>query len=210
MAKSKPKKRKAVKHSIAFAENLAYWQPIHAAIMRKNLSAAIALADTSLPDDALEAALIDPIEMAITRFVGGYAKFPDYWIIVQGVYCYAHLLTDALVNQQYRIFDKDGVFPDKLNELVVEYHLRPYRAQLDRVETDFQETISNIYDRQSRVGKFGLTGDELKVVQEVVDGLKDLMTWVSTAMIYRAGIKCCDRLSDIEHSIRKKYKGKTL
>lgn len=206
MAKSKPKKRKVVHRTIAFAENLAYWRPIHMAIMRKNLTAAIALADTDSPDDALQAALIDPIELAVTRFVGGYAKFPDYWIIVQGVYCYAHLLADALTNQQYRIFDKDGVFPDELNEFAVEQHLQPYRAQLDRAETDFHEVISGVYERQRRVGKFGLTGDELKVVQEVIDGLKDLMTWVSTAMVYRAGIKCCDRLSAIEHSIRKKHK----
>lgn len=45
------------------------------------------------------AVIIDPIERAMTHFVGGYAKFIDYWVIIQGTYLYAHLLADALVNQ---------------------------------------------------------------------------------------------------------------
>lgn len=207
MAKNrKPRKGKTPRHGIALWENQQYWLPINHVIVGEYVSGALAAVSEDSPSEKLIAVIIDPIERAMTHFVGGYAKFIDYWVIIQGAYLYAHLLADALANQQYRIFDKDGYFPDDLNAFAVEQHLQPYREQFRLAESEYTEVIRAVGDRQKRTGKYGMTGDELNAVRAVIGGLQDLMTWVSVAMIYRAMRKCFANLTQIETSLQHKLR----
>lgn len=200
----KPRKGRAVKHGVRLVDNQRYWLPINQVFLAEYVSGAIAAVSDDCPSDRLEAAIIDPIEMAISHFAGGFAKFYDYWVLIQGLYMYAHLLKDALENQKYKIFDKDGYFPDELNDFAVEHHLKPYREQLEIANNSYVLVIREIGERQRRTGKYGMNGDEMKAMQTVCDNLKELMTWVSVAMLYRAAKSCVDNLVSVETSLNKK------
>ena len=101
------------------------------------MSAAVAAASTDRITDRMTDAVIDPIEAALTRFANGKAQFNDYWVVIQGMYLYAHLLSDIIAEQKYRIYDDEGYFPDELNALGVEHHLKPYREQLAKAENEY-------------------------------------------------------------------------
>lgn len=205
MARSKrPRKRRAVRHGIQLAQNQIYWLPIHNVILKDCMSAAVAAASTDRMTDRMTDAVIDPIETALTRFAIGKAQFNDYWVVIQGMYLYAHLLTDIIAEQKYRIYDDEGYFPDELNALGVEHHLQPYREQLAKAENEYVHIVREIGERQKRVGKYGMTGDEMRVVRTIIDNLSELTEWIPIASLYRAAHKCCVNLEQIESSLHRK------
>lgn len=204
MPKSKaPRKRRAVRHGIQLAQNQDYWMPINLSLLRHGNAAMLATSN-KLVDDHLRDRLLDPMMLALDRFAGGTARFDDYWAVIQTLYFYAHLLTDALTEQRYRIYERHDEFGERLNDLAVERWLEIYHEQLDHAENAYPELVREVGERQKRTGKYGMTGDERRAMLDVHENLEEILSWCSIGMVFRAANKCCQNLERVETAIHGK------
>lgn len=210
MAKNKlPRKKKyTAKRNIQLAHNLDYWIPIKQTIIKENGSLILAEVNQEIISDDLFSVIMNPVKKAIEHFNLGSATFKDYWVCIQILYLYAHLLSDAVGNQKYRIYKYHQIHGDKLNDLAVQHFLEPYINQLKVAQDDYPNLIKNIGERHKRTGKYGMSGDERTMILTITDNITEMLDWCSVAMVTRAMKECLSRLTEVETRIFKKHSNK--
>lgn len=196
MAKSKKirKKGKTVRHGLRTAVNQRFWYPIHLGILAQCKHPSIAAVSTDLIEDRLLDAILDPIQEAIDDLKKGDASFYSFWVITQGIYLYS-------LSLGYVVTQENFAFKEQYAQ---DYWLNKHKELLNEAEDSIQYVVQEIGERHKRTGKYGVSGDEVRLLETFYKNFEELLDWGSIRMIYHASKECTKRVEQLESKYRTK------
>lgn len=199
MARSKTKKRsgKSKRFHIKMAASENYWQPVARAILAQTGLPAVAAVSPAEIGDGVYTALTAPLQEALRRMLDGTAQFQDFWCLLQGAYFMLYAYEYVLTEENYR-FASDGAVSEQAAQT---YWKEKHTGLLDRTAHDYTAVFKSVGERQKRTNRYGLTGEEQKLLHEMLENLGELLDWGSIRMVYHAASCVNTELRNCEHRI---------
>lgn len=189
-AKRKPKCR----GNVVLPESKAFWQGIYNAMQMQCGSPALMSVCTDAPSELLKTSISAPFGLAVRRMTDGSATQSDFWVLTQTIYYSLYLVGYLKSDEPVRLSDDDQrtLYYLELDALEV------------RIMTEFTDLISSIGERRKKSGRFGLSGDDIRLAQEFQRMLDDVLSWCSVRSVYHSSSRCVHRLGNVEHNILKR------
>ena len=203
--KSKSNRSKVRKRGgVTFEPSIRYWFPIQQAISRQvGGMPQVATVSTDEVGDELYSAILNPLHEARSKMLNGEAVFQDFWNLMQGAYFMLYALEYVLTNEKYRFTTDGSVSEEESRQHWEERHTN----LLDKTACQYTTTLKTIAERKEKTNRYGLTGDDNLMLQEMLEELGNLLDWGSLRMVYHAASRVFNELSSCEHRISRSRKG---
>lgn len=161
---------------LRFDENRRYFDRLNLAIMSQCRSPAIAAVSPEPVSDTVWDALVEPFDNALAAMEEGKATYYNYWhcILTLSLYCY--MLKYVLSHEKFG-FEVESH---------TEGWLKEHERLLSVAEGQYVEVLDSIGKRHAKFGKYGMTGDERRLLGDFRRSMDDLLSWGSVRMVYHA------------------------
>lgn len=178
---------------LRFEESRSYFDRVEFAVIAQCRSPAIAAVSPEPVSDTVWDALVEPFDNALAAMEGSKATYCNYWhcILTLSLYCY--MLKYVLSNEKFG-FEVESH---------TEGWLKEHERLLSVAECQYAEVLDSIGKRHAKVGKYGMTGDERRLLGDFRRGMDDLLSWGSIRMVYHAVKGYKQFLLDVENRRRK-------
>ena len=161
---------------LRFEENRSYFDRVEFAVIAQCRSPAIAAVSPEPVSDTVWDALVAPFDNALAAMEEGKATYCNYWhcILTLSVYCY--MLKYVLAHEKFGFENRSHT----------EGWVKEHERLLSVAECQYAEVLDSIGKRQAKVGKYGMTGDERRLLGDFRRSMDDLLSWGSIRMVYHA------------------------
>ena len=192
------------KTGVTFHPSVVYWYPIQQAIAGQSGGMSqVAAVSTDEVGDSLYSSIINPLHEARSKMLAGKATFQDFWNLMQGAYFMLFALEYVLTTEKYR-FNTDGSVSEGQSR---DYWEKRHSELLDKTAGQYTVALKSVAERRDKSGRYGLTGDDNLMLQEMIDELGNLLDWGSLRMVYHAASRVYTELSGCEHRISQSWGG---
>lgn len=191
MARKRGRKVYRPRNGIKIDQNIMFWLPVKRALEAQCPHPALAKTSADPLSDRLVQALTDPVRNAVTAFRSGQAAFDDYWAFIQTLYFLTHAIPYLL--RYERIADNDTSDLVRVKYIIVQ----------DTLTSKWFDLCQTIGERHRLHGKYGVSGDDLREMETVIETVEELVGFATVRMVYFAYTQCLSNLSNVEHNIRK-------
>jgi len=192
--RKRAKRKQSMKRPVRLSESVAFWQGVYNALSAQCGNHAVMSVCTDMPSELLKTSISTPFRLAVGRMTDGSATQSDFWVFTQTIYYSLYLVGYLKSDEPVRMSDDD--------------QRTLYYLELDaleiRIMTEFTSLISSIGERQRKTGRYGLSGDDLRVAREFQRMLEDVLSWCSVRSIYHSSNRCVQELGKVEHNILKR------
>lgn len=190
----KPKRRKkgrAAPRSIVMPHNTDFYRPVVAWLQHPMRKAINKVSVDPVPDE-LRHIIVKPFDDALAAMRNSCMQFIHFWSLIQSNYLLAYTIG--------ALRDTERLSPDETEAMM-------HRVQLcidqDHTTDELAQTISDIGERYRRTGRFGVTGDERRMLEDQRELLEEILDLCAIRTVYLAVEQATDRLSRLEAEIRK-------